>query len=161
MCACTEPVRTGIGAVCVEYGRPKWPITMLNHTDIPGTEKCFDFFFWYPMLLRPAMKTLFCLKAKKDANTTCVFFLRFVHVTFRRVLYNIHHIAFAEELTNSAAAAAADLHPFVTHTGLTVKTALFLLLIVTHSSSMKGPRLNFYAARQLARQPKTTFFLQS
>ena len=31
MCACTEPVRTGIGAVCVEYGRPKWPITMLNH----------------------------------------------------------------------------------------------------------------------------------
>ena len=32
MCACTEPVRTGIGAVCVEYGRPKWPITTLNHT---------------------------------------------------------------------------------------------------------------------------------
>ena len=32
MCACTEPVRTGIGAVCVEYGRPKWPVTMLNHT---------------------------------------------------------------------------------------------------------------------------------
>ena len=33
MRACTEPVRTGIGAVCVEYGRPtKWPITMLNHT---------------------------------------------------------------------------------------------------------------------------------
>ena len=32
MCACTEPVRTGIGAVCVEYGRPKWPITMLNRT---------------------------------------------------------------------------------------------------------------------------------
>ena len=34
MCACTEPVKTGIGAVCVEYGRPKWPITMLNHTHI-------------------------------------------------------------------------------------------------------------------------------
>ena len=32
MCACTEPVRIGIGAVCVEYGRPKWTITMLNHT---------------------------------------------------------------------------------------------------------------------------------
>ena len=32
MCACTEPVRTGIGAVCVDYDRPKWPITMLNHT---------------------------------------------------------------------------------------------------------------------------------
>ena len=37
MSACTEPVRTGIDAVCVEYGRPKWPITMLNHTNIPGT----------------------------------------------------------------------------------------------------------------------------
>ena len=33
MFACTEPVRTGIGAVCVEYGRPKWLITMLNHTN--------------------------------------------------------------------------------------------------------------------------------
>ena len=32
MCTCTEPVRTAIGAVCVEYGRPKWPIMMLNHT---------------------------------------------------------------------------------------------------------------------------------
>ena len=41
MCACTEPVRTGIGAVCVEYGRRKWPIMMLNHTEtnIPCTEK--------------------------------------------------------------------------------------------------------------------------
>ena len=56
MGACTEPVRTGIGAVCigavcigavcVVYGRPKWPITVLNHThkqtpthtNIPGTE---------------------------------------------------------------------------------------------------------------------------
>ena len=37
MCACTEPVRTGIGAVCVEYGRPKWPITMLKHTYLNHT----------------------------------------------------------------------------------------------------------------------------
>ena len=28
---------------------------------------------------------------------------------------------------------------------------------VTHSSSMKGPRLNFHAERQLAGHPKTTF----
>ena len=35
----------------------------------------------------------------KDANTTYVFFVIFVHITFLRVLYNIHHhIAFAEEL---------------------------------------------------------------
>ena len=38
MCACTEPVMTGIGAVCVEYGRPKWPITMLNHTHKTHTQ---------------------------------------------------------------------------------------------------------------------------
>ena len=72
-------------------------------------------------------------------------------------------VALNTEWTNSAAAAAAasaeaDLHPFVTHTGLTVKTVLFLFLIVTHSSSMKGLRLNFHAERQLAGHPKTTFF---
>ena len=32
MCACTASVRIGIGAVCVECGRPKRPITMLNYT---------------------------------------------------------------------------------------------------------------------------------
>ena len=47
MCACTEPVRTGIGAVWVEYGRPKWPITMLNHTDMVQNF-FFFFFFWHP-----------------------------------------------------------------------------------------------------------------
>ena len=53
----------------------------------------------------------------------------------------------------------ADLRPFVTHTGLTINTALFLLVIVivTHSSSMKGPRLNFHAEHELA-HPKTTLF---
>ena len=40
-------VRTGIGAVCVEYGRPKWPITMLNHTQI-HTELSFVFLFLAP-----------------------------------------------------------------------------------------------------------------
>ena len=28
------------------------------------TERCFDFYFWHPMLVRPSMKRLFCLKAK-------------------------------------------------------------------------------------------------
>ena len=32
MCVCTQPVRTGIGAVCVEHGRPKWPNMIFNHT---------------------------------------------------------------------------------------------------------------------------------
>ena len=31
MCACTDPVRTGIGAVYVEYGRPKW---LINQTHV-------------------------------------------------------------------------------------------------------------------------------
>ena len=49
MCACTEPVRTGIGAVCVEHGRPKWPITMLNYTHKhPWYRIMFGFLFWAP-----------------------------------------------------------------------------------------------------------------
>ena len=66
MFARTEPVRTGIGAVCFEYGRRKWPITMLNHTGIPGTEKCFVFVFLAPYARTPrySMKRRFCLKAK-------------------------------------------------------------------------------------------------
>ena len=64
MCACTEPVRTGIGAVCVEYGRPKWPITMLNHTNIPGNEKRFVFLFLAPYARTTRYEEAFCLKAK-------------------------------------------------------------------------------------------------
>ena len=58
MCAFTEPVRTGIGAVCVEYGRPKWPITMLNHTYKHPWYRIMFVFFWHPMLVRPVMKRL-------------------------------------------------------------------------------------------------------
>ena len=47
MCACTEPVRTGSGAVCVEYGRPKWPTTMLNHTH-PWYRMMFGFLVLAP-----------------------------------------------------------------------------------------------------------------
>ena len=32
MCACTEPIGAGIGVVCVERGRPKWPSTKLTDT---------------------------------------------------------------------------------------------------------------------------------
>ena len=46
MCACTEPVRTGIGAVCVEYGRPKWPM-MLNQTRVQKSA-FFIFIFLAP-----------------------------------------------------------------------------------------------------------------
>ena len=29
------------------------------YTHIPGTEECFVFYFWHPMLVRPVMKSLF------------------------------------------------------------------------------------------------------
>ena len=64
MCACSEAVRTGVGAVCVVYGRPKWPVTMLNHTDMVQKDVLFFNFGTLRMLVRPAMKRLFCLKAK-------------------------------------------------------------------------------------------------
>ena len=69
MCACTTPVRTGIGAVCVGYGRPKWPITMLNRankqTSLVQNNVCF-FYFWHPMLVRPVMNGLFFLWKSKE-----------------------------------------------------------------------------------------------
>ena len=69
MCACTEPVRAGIGAVCVEYGRPKWPNTMLNHTNkqmnIPGTEKCLFFLFLAPYARTTRYEEAFFPEGKK------------------------------------------------------------------------------------------------
>ena len=71
MCACTEPVETGIGDVCVEYGRPKWPITMLNLTDIPGTEypgKVW-FLFLAPYARTTRYEEAFLPKAKKRTRS--------------------------------------------------------------------------------------------
>ena len=65
MYACTQPVWTGIGAVCVESGRPKWPITMLNYTEIPGTEKCVDFLFLAPYARTTRYEGAFLPKGKK------------------------------------------------------------------------------------------------
>ena len=48
MCACVEPVGTVIGAVCVEYGRPRWPITMLNHTHKHIVQKNVLFYILAP-----------------------------------------------------------------------------------------------------------------
>ena len=69
MCACTEPVRTGIGAVCVEYGRPKWPITMLNHTDIPGTENVLIFSSLAPYARTTRYEESFLPKGKKRSQS--------------------------------------------------------------------------------------------
>ena len=71
MCACTEPVRTGIVAVCVEYGRPKWPITMLNHTNRhPWYRIMFVFFlFLAPYVRTTRYEEAFLLKDKKRARS--------------------------------------------------------------------------------------------
>ena len=48
-----------------QSGQLRCWITQINkQINISGTEKCFVFCFWHPMLVRPAMKRLFCLKAK-------------------------------------------------------------------------------------------------
>ena len=67
MCACTEPVRTGIGAVCVEYCRPKWPITMLNHTKKQSLvqKNVFDFVFLAPYARTTPYGEAFLPKGKK------------------------------------------------------------------------------------------------
>ena len=71
VCACTEPVRTGIGAVCVEYGRPKWPITMLNI--FIHTGKYFLFYFWCPMLVRPDEDAFLPEGSLIKIKSTCYF----------------------------------------------------------------------------------------
>ena len=66
MCACTEPVRTGIGAVCVGYGRPKWPMTMFNQTRVQ--KNVFDFLFEGSEFL-----IVTCKKKKTDSLCVCMF----------------------------------------------------------------------------------------
>ena len=72
MCARTEPLKTGIGAVCVEYGRPKWPITMLNlthnHTHT-YRKKVFFFFFLAPYARTTPYEEAFMPKGKKRTRS--------------------------------------------------------------------------------------------
>ena len=72
MRACTEPVRTGIGAVCVGYGRPKWPITMLNHSSLVQNDVWFIILAPYARTTRyeealfPWKKSFFPWKQKEE-----------------------------------------------------------------------------------------------
>ena len=59
--------------------------------NIPGTEKCFVFYFWHSMLVRPAMKRLLCLKAKNGLIINSASTRRsrrntshFLHIEFKR-----------------------------------------------------------------------------
>ena len=70
MCACTEPVRTSIGAVCVEYGRPKWPITMLHHSKKQTSlvQNNVLFLFLAPCARTTRYEEAFLPKGKKTAS---------------------------------------------------------------------------------------------
>ena len=69
MCACTEPVKAGIGAVCVEYGRPKLPITMLNHTNRhPWYRIMFGFLFLTPYARTTRYEEAFLPKGKRPRS---------------------------------------------------------------------------------------------
>ena len=60
-----EPVGTAIGAVCVEYGRPKWPITMLNHTHTLY-RRMFCFLFLAPYARTTRYEEAFPWKTKEE-----------------------------------------------------------------------------------------------
>ena len=62
MCACTEPVRTGIDAVCVEYGRPK---QLINQTHVQKNVITFFFFFLAPYARTTRYEEAFLRKGKK------------------------------------------------------------------------------------------------
>ena len=87
MCACTEPIRTGIGAVCVEYGRPLWPITMLNQTRVQ--KNVLISYFWHPMLVRRAMRRLFYLKAKNGLGRFALSALPDYNMVFVDLTYDV------------------------------------------------------------------------
>ena len=65
MCACPEPVRTGIGAVCVEYGGLKWPITMFESHTHTWYRKMFCFLFLAPCARTTRYEEAFLPKGKK------------------------------------------------------------------------------------------------
>ena len=67
MCACTEPVRTGIGAVCVEYGRPKW---LINQTHVQKNV-LFIYLFLAPYARTTRYKEAFLPKGKKWTRSLC------------------------------------------------------------------------------------------
>ena len=110
MGAFTEPVRTGIGAVCVEYGRPKWPITMLNHTNIPGTENCFFILFLAPYARTTRYEEVFLPEGQKRPRSlrspglvsvgldTCIFVMPSTNVKGTRVVQSRFRLELLFEL---------------------------------------------------------------
>ena len=65
MCACTEPVKTGIGVVCVEYGRRKW---LINQTHVQKND-CIFFFFLAPYARTTRYEEALFLKGKKRTRS--------------------------------------------------------------------------------------------
>ena len=91
MCACTEPVRTGIGAVCVECGRPKWPITILNHTHTLY-RRMFCFLFLAPYARTTRYEEAFFLlgKPRKQRLASLARLMIMLHDTRYQVQRAVH-----------------------------------------------------------------------
>ena len=76
MCTSTEPVGTGIGAVCVNRGRPTWP--MLTHTNTHTTcvasptkkrsRFCGQIHDWKHLYLRFFLRAMFRSSPKTPAS---------------------------------------------------------------------------------------------
>ena len=83
VCACTEPVGTDIGAVCVERGRPKGPITMLHHTHFERGKKKAPyekpFFLW-----KTKKKKAFALRASRAS-------LPYTRYTYEELIFNVFY----------------------------------------------------------------------
>ena len=92
MRACVEPVGTAIGAVCVEYGRPKWPITMLNHTHT-WYRRMFCFFIFGTLFsydpLTTNWKRLFSLKPRKKRLASLARFMKINYFTINSWLSGV------------------------------------------------------------------------
>ena len=115
MCACTEPVGTGIGAVRVERDRQKWPITMLNNTHTLTRYRLIKNKSPYT-LARPVRKTFFPWKAKEKrlALRASRASLLLLNTRYSMSAYHVQHIITAGEDLNNLDRALSNVCTFYT-----------------------------------------------
>ena len=92
MCACTEPVKTGIGAVCAEYGRPKW---LINRTHV---QKNVLFYF---LFLAPCARTTRYEEAFKAKNGLGRFALSALRFSGSSLILSCLTVSFSCEIVYS------------------------------------------------------------
>ena len=69
ICACTEPIGAGIGAVCVERGRPKWPRSIHAIGRRSFEIKTDDHFFEFLKIAKPWPVTVYRLPIRLPAKS--------------------------------------------------------------------------------------------